>query len=85
MSRMISQVEKKRPVIDVVQIVLHTTLHFLERIGVAAIAVDLSPARNAGLDVVATEKRRNQLSEHLVLRRSRVDGARRATCCRPGH
>ena len=63
-----SHVEEKRPVIDVVQIVLHTTLHFLERIGVAAIAVDLSPAGNAGLDVMATKKRRNQLCKHLVLR-----------------
>src|SRR5271166_5052169 len=47
---------------------LQTTLHLLEGVGVATVAVGLSPTRNARLDVVATVERRNQLVERFVLR-----------------
>jgi hypothetical protein len=50
------QIEKERPVVDIVQVVFHASLHLLERVGVATIAVDLSPARNAWLDIVAAGK-----------------------------
>src|ERR1700737_2838274 len=45
---------------------LHTALHLLEGIGVATVAVDLSPAVNARFDVVGAEKRRNKLARGRV-------------------
>ena len=50
------QVEKKRPMVDIVQVMFHPALHLLERVGVATLAVDLSPAGDAWLDVVAAGK-----------------------------
>ena len=62
------EIEKQRPVVDVVKVMLHTTLHLLEGVGFASVTVDLSPAGNAGLDVVTTVKRRNEPGKRLVLR-----------------
>src|SRR5687767_3451646 len=52
-------VQRHRPVLDVIQVVLDA---FLER-GVAAPAVDLRPARDAGLDLVAQHVLRNAVLE----------------------
>jgi hypothetical protein len=59
-----------------VEIVLHTPPHLLEGIGVATVAVDLSPTGNARLDVVATETKSAQRTPRFA--RSRVGGALRA-------
>jgi len=38
------EIEEKRPVINIVKIVFHATLHLLQRIGISAVSIDLSPA-----------------------------------------
>src|SRR5690606_19259145 len=45
-------VQPERPVAQIGQIVVDALLHFLEAVGLAAPAVDLGPARDAGLDLV---------------------------------
>src|SRR5581483_9471288 len=46
-------VQPQAPIIDVPQIMLHALLHLLERAGFSAITINLGPAGDAGLDVVA--------------------------------
>src|SRR5262245_11400508 len=50
------EIKKDGPVVDIVQVMFHPALHLLEGVGVAAVAVDLSPTSNARLDVVPTRK-----------------------------
>ena len=49
------EVEQHRPVVDVVEVVLDALLDLLGGVGLAAPAVDLRPAGDAGLDLVAGE------------------------------
>src|SRR5271156_5571152 len=49
------EVEQHRPVLDVIEIELDALLDFLFIVDLAAPAVDLGPAGNAGLDAVAGE------------------------------
>ena len=49
------EVEQERPVLDVVEIVLDAALDLFLAVGLAAPAVDLRPAGDAGLDAVARE------------------------------
>src|SRR6185437_5330713 len=55
------EVEPDRPVLDVVEVVLHALVHPVERRRLAAPAIDLSPASDAGLDAVAVEVAIDQL------------------------
>jgi hypothetical protein len=50
------QIEKKRPVVDIVKIILNTASHLLESIRVSTVSIGLRPTRDTGLDVVATGK-----------------------------
>src|SRR5580704_19442785 len=47
------QIEPERPVVDIEQVVLEAPAHLLVGIDLAATAVDLRPAGDARLDVVA--------------------------------
>src|SRR5580700_6609769 len=49
------KVERDRPVLDVVEVVLDAALDFFLAVGFAAPAVDLSPAGQARLDAVPGE------------------------------
>src|SRR3954470_24469993 len=49
------EVEQHRPVLDVVKVMLDARLNLLLAVGLAAPAVDLRPAGDAGLDAVARE------------------------------
>src|SRR5229473_390104 len=54
---------------------LHTALHLLESICVSTVSIGLRPTRDAGLDVVATSKRRNHLRKQVVVRGCMWTGA----------
>src|SRR5690606_30248671 len=71
------QVEHHRPVLDVVEVVLDPALDLLRCVGFPAPAVDLRPAGDARLDLVAREVAVDDLAIELVgsLRHRRV-GAR---------
>jgi hypothetical protein len=45
-------IQYERPVVDVVKVMLEASFHFFDRIRLPAIAVDLGPASDAGLDIV---------------------------------
>src|SRR5580692_687877 len=61
------EIEQHRPVLDVVEIELDALLDFLLAVDLAAPAVDLRPAGNAGLDAVAGEIAVNRLVEQPAL------------------
>src|SRR4051794_18473625 len=54
---------------------LHTALHLLESVCASTISIRLRPTRDAGLDVVATRKRRNHLRKQPVVRGCMWTGA----------
>src|SRR5579884_39159 len=62
------QVEPQRPIVDVVQIVLDALAHRFFAVDLAAIAVDLRPAGDAGLDVVAARVERDAAFIFAVVR-----------------
>src|SRR5690606_6255826 len=62
------QVEPGRPVLHVVQVVLHAAGHLLDRIGFTAQAVHLGPAGDPGLDPVALHVAVHQGLVLLVVR-----------------
>src|ERR1051325_2873008 len=72
------EVEQHRPVLDVVEVVLDAVLHLLGAGELAAPAVDLRPAGDAGLDSVAGEIAVDRLVELAVLD-GLVDGVRPRT------
>ena len=62
------EVEQHRPVLDVVEIVLDAALDLVLGVGLAAPAIDLRPAGDAGLDLVAGEIAVDDLVIGAVLR-----------------
>src|SRR6266700_3619430 len=62
------QVESKRPVVDVVQIVLDPRPHFFDGIRFATKSIHLGPAGNPGLYIVTSRQPRDLTVEHLVVR-----------------
>ena len=72
------QVEPQRPVAQVIEVVVDARLHLVERAGLAAVAVDLRPAGDAGLDLVADHVALDQVAVDFVVRhgmRARADDA----------
>src|SRR6202043_2733283 len=61
------EIEQHRPVLDVVEVELDALLDFLLAVDLAAPAVDLGPAGNAGLDAVAGEIAVDRLVEQPAL------------------
>src|ERR1700731_1638598 len=61
------EVEKHRPVFDVIEIELHALLDFFLVVDFTAPAVDLRPAGDAGLDAMAREIAVNGLVEQPAL------------------
>ena len=49
------EVEPQRPVLDIIEIMLHAGAHLLETVGLAPEPADLRPAGDTGLDAMATE------------------------------
>ena len=72
------QIEAQRPVAQIIEIVIDTRLHLVQGSGLAAIAVDLGPAGNTGLDLVADHIALYQIAVDFVVRhgmRARADDA----------
>ena len=53
------EIKAERPMVDVVEIKVNAGLHLFQRIGFAAKAVDLGPARNSWSNLVALHIRVN--------------------------
>src|SRR5262249_7391115 len=62
------EIEPERPVIDVVQVVRDAAAHLVVGVGLAAQPVNLRPAGDAGLDVVAAGIDRDSLLELAIVR-----------------
>src|SRR6185503_3291190 len=62
------QVEQQRPAAQVGEVVVDARLHLVDRVGLAAQAVHLGEAGNAGLHLVADHVAADQLAVHLVVR-----------------
>src|SRR3984885_8100093 len=60
------QIEPERPVVDVEQVVLEAPAHLLVGVDLAAAAVDLRPAGDARLDVVAPRIERDALLVFVI-------------------
>src|SRR5437879_4678808 len=56
------QVQAQRPVAQVVQVVIDARLHLFQRLGFAALAVDLGPAGDSRLDLVPLHVSLDQLA-----------------------
>src|SRR3954469_2702684 len=72
------EVKAQRPVAQVVEIVVDARLHLVERLGLAAQAVHLRPAGDAGLHLVTLHVALDELAVGLVVRhcvRARTDDA----------
>ena len=69
------QVEPQRPVAQVIEIVVDARLHLVEGAGLAAIAVDLGPAGDAGLDLVANHIAFYQVAVDFIVRHGMRAGA----------
>ena len=62
-----ADVEEHRPDLGVVDVMADARLHLVQRLGLAAEAVDLRPAGDAGLDLVADHVALDQLAIHLIV------------------
>src|SRR5690242_5842170 len=60
------QIQPRRPVVDVVEVILDPLLHLLVRLSLAPETVDLRPAGDAGLDIVTTRIERNATLELMI-------------------
>jgi hypothetical protein len=72
------QVQPQRPVAQIIQVVLDARFHLVQRGGFTTQAVDLGPAGNARLDLVAQHVALDHLAVLLVVRdrvRARADDA----------
>src|SRR5690606_26265087 len=61
------QVQPEGPAADVVEVVFDAFLHLVEGVGFAAPAVDLGPAGDAGLDLVAEHVAADELAVLLIV------------------
>jgi len=64
------EIEHQRPIVDVIEVVLHPLFHFLVRIGLTAVTVDLRPSGDSGLDVVPACIKRNASLVVPIVRQS---------------
>src|ERR1700677_3065571 len=62
-----SHVQRERPVAEVIQVMLYTSLHFLDPVGFTTKAVDLRPTGNAGFDPVALDVSRHHFLIKVVV------------------
>ena len=62
------QVQAQGPVAQVVEVVVDARLHLVQGAGLAAVAVDLCPAGDAGLDLVSDHVALDQVAVDLVVR-----------------
>src|SRR5574340_1136333 len=69
------QIEAQRPVAQVIEIVVDARLHLVQGAGLAAIAVDLGPAGDAGLDLVADHIAFYQVAIDFIVRHGMGPGA----------
>src|SRR6187399_1102069 len=60
-------VPEQAPIVDVIQVVFYTTLHFLHGVRLTAPTVDLCPARDTGFDLVPKHVAVNLRSVELVV------------------
>src|SRR5690606_21157523 len=65
----------KRPVVYIPKVMLHALFHFLERVSLAPISVNLRPARNSRLDLMTLHVRFHFVLVILVMRQSMRPGA----------
>ena len=63
------EIEPNAPIVDIPNVELDPSLHLVERIGLAARAVNLRPARNPGLNVVTERVFLDDGSEVAFMRR----------------
>ena len=69
------QVEPQRPVAQVIEIMVDSRLHLVERAGLAAVAVDLGPAGDSGLDLVSNHITFYQIAVDFIVRHGMRPGA----------
>ena len=69
------QVEPQRPVAQVIEIVVDPGLHLVEGAGLAAVAIDLGPAGDSGLDLVSNHITFYEVAVDFVVRYGMRAGA----------
>src|SRR6185437_12664432 len=69
------QVEPQRPIAQVIEIVVDPGLHLVEGAGLAAVAIDLGPAGDSGLDLVSNHITFYEVAVDFVVRHGMRAGA----------